>query len=93
MAEAYLTAGRPETAATLAREALAVADRVGERVFVAGCTGSAARPGATARVGPRRADRRRPGRRAAAAPVRRVLTGVEARLHAVSTSLPHRTGA
>ncbi|MGY4909467.1 BTAD domain-containing putative transcriptional regulator [Micromonospora aurantiaca (nom. illeg.)] len=35
MAEAYLTAGRPETAATLAGEALAVADRVGERVFVA----------------------------------------------------------
>ncbi|MFC0096816.1 BTAD domain-containing putative transcriptional regulator [Micromonospora marina] len=35
MAEAYLAAGRPETAATLAEEALAVADRVGERVFVA----------------------------------------------------------
>ncbi|MEU5902997.1 BTAD domain-containing putative transcriptional regulator [Micromonospora sp. NPDC047527] len=35
MAEAYLTAGQPETAATLAEEALAVADRVGERVFVA----------------------------------------------------------
>ncbi|MFD2767186.1 AfsR/SARP family transcriptional regulator [Micromonospora eburnea] len=35
MAEAYLTAGDPETAATLAEEGLAVADRVGERVFVA----------------------------------------------------------
>ncbi|MET8312418.1 BTAD domain-containing putative transcriptional regulator [Micromonospora sp. NPDC005173] len=35
MAEAYLTAGQPETAATLAEEGLAVADRVGERVFVA----------------------------------------------------------
>ncbi|MEU6076049.1 BTAD domain-containing putative transcriptional regulator [Micromonospora sp. NPDC047074] len=35
MAEAYLTAGRLETAAALAGEALAVADRVGERVFVA----------------------------------------------------------
>ncbi|WP_316250240.1 BTAD domain-containing putative transcriptional regulator [Micromonospora aurantiaca (nom. illeg.)] len=35
MAEAYLTGGRPDTAATLAEEALAVADRVGERVFVA----------------------------------------------------------
>ncbi|MEU8315907.1 BTAD domain-containing putative transcriptional regulator [Micromonospora sp. NPDC048887] len=35
MAEAYLTAGRPDTAATLAGEALAVADRVGERVYVA----------------------------------------------------------
>ncbi|GAB3057411.1 BTAD domain-containing putative transcriptional regulator [Micromonospora schwarzwaldensis] len=35
MAEAYLTAGRPETAAMLAEEALAVADRVGELVFVA----------------------------------------------------------
>ncbi|MFJ1538908.1 BTAD domain-containing putative transcriptional regulator [Micromonospora chalcea] len=35
MAEAYLTAGRPETAATLAAEGLAVADRSGERVVVA----------------------------------------------------------
>ncbi|MGV9767032.1 BTAD domain-containing putative transcriptional regulator [Micromonospora tulbaghiae] len=35
MAEAYLTAGRPETAVTLAEEALALAERVGERVFVA----------------------------------------------------------
>ncbi|MCT2277851.1 transcriptional regulator, partial [Micromonospora chalcea] len=35
MAEAYLTAGRPETAATLAEEGLAVADRSGERVVVA----------------------------------------------------------
>ncbi|WP_435122028.1 BTAD domain-containing putative transcriptional regulator [Micromonospora tulbaghiae] len=35
MAEAYLTGGRPDTAATLAEEALALADRVGERVFVA----------------------------------------------------------
>lgn len=35
MAEAYLTAGRPETAATLAAEGLAVADRFGERVVVA----------------------------------------------------------
>ncbi|MGC4861765.1 BTAD domain-containing putative transcriptional regulator [Micromonospora sp. DT41] len=35
MAEAYLTAGRPETAATLAEEALAVAERLGERVFAA----------------------------------------------------------
>ncbi|MEV0158171.1 BTAD domain-containing putative transcriptional regulator [Micromonospora sp. NPDC050686] len=35
MAEAYLTAGYPQTAATLAEEGLAVADRVGERVFVA----------------------------------------------------------
>ncbi|MET8065789.1 hypothetical protein, partial [Micromonospora sp. NPDC005313] len=35
VAEAYLTGGRPDTAATLAGEALAVADRIGERVFVA----------------------------------------------------------
>ncbi|MCZ7428761.1 BTAD domain-containing putative transcriptional regulator [Micromonospora sp. WMMA1949] len=35
MAEAYLTAGRPETAAALAEEGLAVADRTGERVVVA----------------------------------------------------------
>ncbi len=35
MAEAYLTGGRPDTAAALAGEALAVADRVGERVVVA----------------------------------------------------------
>ncbi|MER6585817.1 BTAD domain-containing putative transcriptional regulator [Micromonospora chalcea] len=35
MAEAYLTAGRAETAATLAEEGLAVADRFGERVVVA----------------------------------------------------------
>ena len=35
MAEAYLTAGRAERAASLAQEGLAVADRVGERVFVA----------------------------------------------------------
>ncbi|MFD6635713.1 BTAD domain-containing putative transcriptional regulator [Micromonospora chalcea] len=35
MAEAYLAAGRPETAATLAAEGLAVADRFGERVVVA----------------------------------------------------------
>ncbi|MDO3686613.1 BTAD domain-containing putative transcriptional regulator [Micromonospora sp. C28ISP2-4] len=35
MAEAYLTGGRPDTAATLAGEALELADRVGERVFVA----------------------------------------------------------
>ncbi|MDX5459224.1 BTAD domain-containing putative transcriptional regulator [Micromonospora tulbaghiae] len=35
MAEAYLTGGRPDTAATLAEEALALADRVGEHVFVA----------------------------------------------------------
>ncbi|MFF5179799.1 BTAD domain-containing putative transcriptional regulator [Micromonospora sp. NPDC000316] len=35
VAEAYLTAGRTETAARLAGEALAVADQVGERVFVA----------------------------------------------------------
>ncbi|MEV4121720.1 BTAD domain-containing putative transcriptional regulator [Micromonospora sp. NPDC049645] len=35
MAEAYLAAGRPDTAATLAEEGLAVADRVGEQVFAA----------------------------------------------------------
>ncbi len=35
LAEAYLTGGRPDTAAALAGEALAVADRVGERVVVA----------------------------------------------------------
>ncbi|MEH1028365.1 BTAD domain-containing putative transcriptional regulator [Micromonospora profundi] len=35
MAEAYLTAGRPETAATLADEGLAVAERLGELVFAA----------------------------------------------------------